>query len=198
MSTHEQLMNEYLRQRGVRPGYARQGGLFAVTAAEAAAMSFPYARQSRGGIVIPYFHPLTGEAHPTVRRIRFFDPLPTDSEGEEIRYIQPKGSGVEAYFDPNVDWASVLTDSRITIAITEGEVKAQHLNQRRDALGVVTVALGGVWSFRSKDGDDLTPWLRALREVGRARQYVIAFDSDMAENESIQAAACTLWGLLAQ
>lgn len=195
--TLQQRMNAYLRERGVAVGYAEGGGWHAVDAALAQCMGF---YPSQPGIVIPYLHPITLEPHPTLMRLRYFDPPIVN--GKVRRYAQPRGSGVEAYFDPNVDWASVLTDTRVSVAVTEGEAKALHLNQHRKDLGAATVALGGVWSFlESRQGNrprELTPWLRAMRELGRGRTYIIAFDSDIGDNVDIQSAAETLGGLLSQ
>lgn len=194
-----QLMAEHLwREYKVTLMRAESAGWRAVDGALASCMGF-YPAQP--GIVIPYLHPLTREPHLSVMRIRYFDPPPTVN-GKTRRYNQPAGSGVEAYFDPNVDWASVLTDRRVEIVITEGEAKALHMNQHSKRLGGrVGVALGGVWSFlEPRRGDnhprDLTPWLRALREMGRGRKYIIAFDSDINDNTKIQDAAETLQGLL--
>lgn len=190
-------MAAYLCERGIAIGYAERAGWRAVDDALAQCMGF---HPALPGIVIPYLHPVTHKPHPTVMRLRYFDP-PTVNH-KLLRYVQPRGSGVEAYFDPNIDWPNVLTDTRLTIAVTEGEAKALHLNQRRKDLGAVTVALGGVWSFLEPRQDnrprDLTPWLRAMRQLGRGRNYVIAFDSDMGDNVDIQSAAETLGGLLSQ
>ena len=197
MATLQQRMEAYLRERAIAFEYAERAGWRTVDAALADVMGFYPALP---GIVIPYLHPITHEPHPKVMRIRYFDP-PTIN-GKVRRYTQPRGSGVEAYFDPNVDWSSVLTDTRITVAITEGEAKALYLNQDREFLGMATVALGGVWSFIEprlrNQARELTPWLRAMRELGRGRTYIIAFDSDRNEKVGIQRAAETLGGLLSR
>ena len=189
--TLQQRMTEYLRERSVDREYAERAGLRAVDTPMSRTMGFAPALP---GIVIPYLHPLSREPHKTLMRIRYFDPPVIG--GKERRYAQPKDSGVEAFFDCNVDWACVLPDVHATIVITEGEVKALALNQRRDALGVVTIAIGGVWMFKAREADDLTPWLRAMRELGRGREYIIAFDSDMATNPDVRAAALRLTELL--
>ena len=199
MTSHEQMMVNYLRKGGIALEYAKAAGLRAVDANTARSMGFPYARRSQGGIVFPYFNPLDDKRHSTLMRIRYLGKLPTDDTGKEIRYAQPSCSDVEAFFDANVDWLKVMQNPRITIAITEGEAKALYMNQNRKALGgIATIALGGVWNFREKETGDLTPWLRMVRAASsrQGRRFIIAFDSDMAENKSIQAASAKLAQLL--
>jgi Domain of unknown function (DUF3854) len=198
MTNPEQLMAEYLDERGISLKYAKQAGLKAVDAEMAERMGFPYARRSQAGVVSPYLHPLTRKPHDTLMRIRYLGELPLDSNGEPIRYAQPKLSGVEAFFDANIDWLEVMRDASIGIAITEGEAKALYMNQHRKALGAVTIGLGGVWNFRDKGTGDLTPWLRMIRAARSwsGGDYIIAFDSDMATNSDIQHAAAKLAELL--
>jgi hypothetical protein len=198
MTNPEQLMAEYLDERGISLKYAKQAGQKAVDAEMAERMGFPYARRSQAGVVSPYLHPLTRKPHDTLMRIRYLGELPLDSNGEPIRYAQPKLSGVEAFFDANIDWLEVMRDASIGIAITEGEAKALYMNQHRKALGAVTIGLGGVWNFRDKGTGDLTPWLRMIRAARSwsGGDYIIAFDSDMATNSDIQHAAAKLAELL--
>jgi hypothetical protein len=198
MTNPEQLMTEYLKERGISLKYAKQAGLKAVDAERAERMGFPYADRSQGGVVFPYLHPLTREPHDTLMRIRYLGKLPRDNHGEPIRYTQPKQSGVEAFFDANVDWLEAMRDASTPIVITEGEAKALYMNQHRRALGVVTIGLGGVWNFRDKETGDLTPWLRMVRAARSwsGGDYIIMFDSDMATNQDIQCAAAKLAELL--
>jgi hypothetical protein len=142
-------MAAYLKARGVRVKYAEEAGLKAVDANMARAMKFPYAQP---GIVIPYLDPLTQAPHKLLMRIRYFDGA---NEGKLPKFAQPKGSPVEGYFDPHIDWAAVSHDTRIPIYFVEGEIKALCMNQH----GFVTIGLGGVDSF---GGAELTEWLRAV------------------------------------
>jgi hypothetical protein len=127
-------------------------------------------------IVIPYKHPLRDEILATMRA-RYFDPPMRD--GRPQRYSQPKGTPVEAYFDPNVDWPKVFKDTKTDLHIVEGEMKALALNQH----GFTTIALGGVYSF---GGDSLTPLLQKIAWKGR--RVFIVYDSDAASNEKVRAA----------
>lgn len=155
MTSPEQQMAAYLKKRGVTLKYAEAAGLKAVDADLAQTMGFPCARRSQGGIVIPYLHPETQEPHETLMRIRYFDPVPLDRVGKPMKFAQPKGSPVEGYFDPHINWAEVSQDKSIPIYFVEGEIKALCMNQH----GFVTIGLGGVDSF---GGAELTAWLRAV------------------------------------
>lgn len=197
MNKSEHLAEAYLRERGTNLRRARGAGWLVATDSEARHLGSPY---SAAAFVIPYPHPVERELVPELWRFRYLtEPLPVDRDGKAVRYAQPTGSSVEAYFDPHVDWLEVFGDPSIDIAITEGEVKALYMNQnRRELGGIVTIALGGVWNFRDKETGDLTPWLRMVRAAssGRGRNFLIAFDSDIAENPGIQAAAAKLSELL--
>jgi hypothetical protein len=199
MTQHEQIMAKYMRERKISFEYAKAAGIRAVDANTADLMGFPYARRSQGGIVFPYFNPLNGKQHPNLMRIRYLGEVPHDDAGKAVRYTQPRGSDVEAFFDANVNWLKLMRDPNRPIVITEGEAKALSLNQHTEPLGsIVAIALGGVWNFREKATGDLTPWLRMIRASsgGVGRKIVIVFDSDMADNPSIQAAAAELSRLM--
>jgi hypothetical protein len=144
-------MDAYLTARGVDLAYARKAGLRAIDAAEAKGFGFPYPRP---GILIPYFDPFSSNASHSLVRIRYFDP-PTNAAGKEVKFAQPKGSGVEAYFDPHLDWREISKDATVPIHFVEGEIKALAMNER----GIVAIGLGGVDSF---GGADLTPRIREV------------------------------------
>lgn len=153
MGTLQQRMNEYLRARGVNPKYAQEAGLFSASGAKARELGSPFAQDA---IVIPYYDPFSLEQHQTLVRFRYLSTsLPADKNGKEAKFAQPKGSGVEAYFDKHVDWKKVAKNNRIPIFFVEGEIKALAMNQN----GFVTIGLGGVDSF---GGASLTPYLREV------------------------------------
>lgn len=150
-STVQHKMESYLRERGVRLDYAIKAGLRAVSATEAAALGSPWKREA---ILIPYIHPFK-RLEELVRFRYLCDPLPIGGNGKVAKFGQPKGSNVEAYFDPSVDWENIARNSRIPVHFVEGEIKALAMNQR----GLVTIGLGGVNSY---GGPSLTPWLREV------------------------------------
>lgn len=150
----EQRMARYLDERSVAMKYALEARWFPVPGTKVRALGSPYAADA---MVIPYLHPFTREEHETLKaRFRYLSyKLPVDKNGDEVRFAQPRKSGVEAYFDPHVDWKKVAKDVKIPINFVEGEVKALAMNQ----IGFVTIGLGGVDNF---GGQDLTAWLREV------------------------------------
>jgi hypothetical protein len=153
-STVQQRMETYLRQRGVRVKYATDAGLRAVTAAEAKELGSPWKHDA---ISIPYYDPLyRAKKHRNLVRFRYLsDPLPKSRDGKTAKFGQPRGSEVEAYFDPNVDWKKVKEDTNIPLYFVEGEIKALAMNQ----CGLVTIGVGGVNNY---GGEDLTAWIRQV------------------------------------
>lgn len=180
--TLERPFAEYFGPRGLTPEEAKNAGLVAVDKATAKALDFYPALP---GIVIPYFHPLTGKLLP-IQRIRYFDPPTID--GKLRRYSQPKGTPVEAYFDPTVNWKRVFADTKIPLHIVEGEIKALAANKH----SFITIGLGGVDSF---GGDTLTPLLNLPKWKGRV--VYICYDSDTSSKEGVQRAESKLAGVLA-
>jgi len=195
----KQQMKELLADHAITLTYGEGAGLKMVSRTMAKCMGFPYAGNSNGGLVFPYLHPLTKAPHPTLMRIRYHNICPwMDERGrltrhfgegcKEIRYAQPKGSGVEGFFDANIDWNCVFADQSLPIRFVEGEFKALSANQHWHDFNSVAVALGGVWNFREKGGEDLTPWLRMVRAASQKRKLIITFDDDAEVNADIQRA----------
>lgn len=149
-----QKMAEYLRERCVSPKYAAEARLFPVSGAKARELGSPYVHDA---IVVPYVYPFDCKmVHEKLVRFRYLgDPLPVDKSGKPVKFAQPKGSPVEAYFDPHLDWRRVAKDTNIPLHFVEGEIKALCMNQH----GFVTIGLGGVDSF---GGAELTEWLREV------------------------------------
>lgn len=122
------------------------------------------------GFVIPY-HDL--HAVPTgFFRYRYL--VDIRNRGKLIRYTQPAGSPVEAYYPPTVDWATIAKHREEEVLITEGELKAAAACK----LGYPTVGLGGVWSWRQ--GSKLIHMFDDIEWAGRKVHLV--FDSDAVNN----------------
>src|SRR5262249_1566019 len=85
-----------------------------------------------GGLVIPYDE--------TYSRVRIDNPGP---DGK--RYRSPKDTPNRLYVPPIVP-TDMLTDSTVPLHVTEGEFKALSATQ----YGFPTVALPGVWSWKTK------------------------------------------------
>lgn len=164
------------------------------------------------GYHIPYFG-LDGKRadHYRIRVLENGSSARTD----EQRYIQPRNSGNRVYIPPlfaDYDW---ITDTSVRIFLTEGEKKALAASQ----MGVVTLGLGGVYSWRSngfrlprsavkiEDGpktksvwvdaeeaksivDRVAPEMTKIEWKGRL--VYLAFDSDFETNPKVRQAAYDL------
>lgn len=133
------------------------------------------------GLVFPYGQDFA--------RAKLFPPL-RDGDGREVKYLQPPGSPVRAYFPPGV--REILADPSRSPCITEGEKKALKLTQE----GCPTIGLGGVWNFREKElpADGLIPDLEAVTWAGRI-VYLVP-DSDAWTNEHVKLAVYRLARIL--
>lgn len=136
------------------------------------------------GYRIPYFT-LEGVVRTDVYRYRYLE----DTRGKGFavlgskkarRYSQPSGSPPGVYWAPFTRWDLVAADPKVPLVVTEGEKKAAIATK----LGMPTVGLGGVWSFRSKAmGARLLPEL--ARVAWEGRQVLIAYDSDAVLNSDV-------------
>lgn len=92
-----------------------------------------------------------------------------------MRYTQPSAARPHVYFSPLFDWHDYFArkaEDRWLI-ITEGELKANCACK----LGIPTLALGGVWNFRSaKEGLPIIPDLSEL-PLKETVVYIV-YDSD--------------------
>ncbi len=108
-----------------------------------------------------------------------------------VKYEFRRGTANRLYV-PDMALA-VLADASIPLTITEGQKKALKASQE----GIPTVALPGVWNFRTRTHSrgplgtsrllpdlDLVAWL--------GRQVELAYDADLATNPSVAAAAYAL------
>lgn len=174
-----------LARSGISPEDAERAGMSVTENARFVNLGF--ARTS--ALVIPYADPVTGEPmtcgntdRPFVR-VRYLEEV-TNHEGKVVRYTQPKGSHVRAYFPTVTDWSGVFADPTWPIVITEGEKKALAACLQ----GVACIGLGGVWNWRQDD--ELLVELQAIE--WRDRQVVICYDSDAATNPQVRVAELTL------
>ena len=120
---------------------------------------------------------------PPVRRFRLLQEVKRIAGRGPLRYVQPEGTGVCAYFPPSVDWAEIARNPAQTVLITEGELKAAKATKE----GFPTIGLGGVWSFRS--AALRCPFLPELEKINWAqRKVVIAYDSDVTEKDEVSGA----------
>lgn len=150
---------------------------------------------SARAIMMPYADPLditkpllTHKATPFMRFRLLPHPLAAEGASNGLpKYLQPPGTGVEAYYPCNMDWDMVRNDRDLDIIITEGEAKAAKACKE----GFPTIGLGGVDSFRSlRRGIFLCGSLESFPLAGR--KVVIAYDSDITTNKNVMRACNAL------
>ncbi len=157
--------------------------------------------------LIPYFD-LAGKRLPDFYRTRFLPPLKI--QGNEVKYLQPKGSTTHVYIPPGIPY-STWQNTDVKLRFTEGEKKAAKACQE----GIITLGLGGVDAWRSRriqvslenltqHGEKVTVKLNGgeqadsiLEQIApellqinwEGREVEIAFDSDMSRKPDVQRAA---------
>ena len=132
-----------------------------------------------GGIVIPFFHPFTGEV--PLSRVR--PDRPPLIGGKPAKYLSQKGAQNRLYFPP--DCAPLLRDPTVPLIVTEGEFKVLLAYQ----YGLFAVGLIGVYGFRGKNKRGETGPISDLDLiVWENRVVTIVHDSDVATNERVRAA----------
>ena len=150
------------------------------------------------GFKLPYFT-LDGKVDPDFYRFRFTQDHPTKGFGSLVtpekprRYAQPAGSSCGVYLPPLLDktWRVIAKDPNTALVLTEGELKAACAC----TLGAPTIGLGGVYNWRSaKKHQELLPILDEF--VWEGRPTNLCFDSDIATNPMVRAAASFLASVL--
>lgn len=171
---------------GLSRQQAEEVGLFEVGDASLALPTCP----ARPGIVIPYYRPdgqLLRINDAPFGRVRWLNlPKQTGFHGKvkTPRYGQPSGTNVQVYFPPGIPWDTILSDPKVPIVITEGEVKAIVACLHK----FNCLALGGVYNFANKGG-----LVKVLAQaVWEGREVVIIYDSDASTNPDVLAAEARL------
>jgi hypothetical protein len=184
----EELEHEYLEQRALTVADARRAGVSLATCA--ATLNRGYEKQPC--LLIPYHDWRTGAVRTysangeilDYARVRLLGDSPAQGfvRKKPVRYRQPKGSPVFAYFatGTGIDWQAVLDDPEIPIVLTEGEFKGLCACVH----GMPTIALGGIDNF--KNGGAFLPELEPF--VASGRKVIICPDSDFSDKPAVQAA----------
>jgi hypothetical protein len=161
---------EDLRKSGLSDATITAARLYSVRPHDLARLCGRRVPEGTSGLAFPY-----GEGF---ERVKLF-PAFREGVGREVKYLQPSGSPVRAYFPSGVQ--EILADQSRSLCITEGEKKALALAQA----GFPTVGLGGIWNFRTKDlpNDTLIPDLEAITWAGRI--VCLVPDSDAWSNEHV-------------
>ena len=107
-----------------------------------------------------------------------------DAYKKPIKYESPVDHPNEPYLPPGV--AEILSDATRELLITEGEKKALAATQA----GFPCIGLVGVYGWKGRGRESLLASLENV--VWQGRTVYIVFDSDLAENESVQDAESRL------
>lgn len=106
------------------------------------------------------------------------------TKAKERRYDQPSAEIPQLYLPTllpkNAKWSEIFDNPKIPFIVTEGELKAACACKN----GLPTIALGGVWNFKSKKtGLKRLPIFDSITYKGRT--IFIIFDSDSATNPQV-------------
>jgi len=112
-------------------------------------------------------------------RVKTFPPY-TDNQGHQVKYLQPKGSGVHLYIP--VGCEEKLHQIQTPIYFTEGEKKSLKASQE----GIFCLGLGGVWNFKNKGDDGLINEIKKIPFLDREVFFIP--DSDFLQNENVRLA----------
>jgi hypothetical protein len=126
----------------------------------------PTASACLGGLLFPY-HELDGKLN-HYARLRPHHPR-NGKDGKVVKYESPAGEAPRAYYA--VPTLPKLRDGVSPVHWSEGEKKALCKSQ----LGLASVGLGGVWSWKKKDSDEL---LDDILPLAGNRDHYITFDWD--------------------
>ncbi len=114
----------------------------------------------------------------------------TFSDGSEAKYLSQKGADGKGKYDacclpiPGINWREVIEDTFQPVRYLEGAKKAIASMIHT---GIPAIALSGVDMATYGRGGTLTPTIAALSQEGRPSE--IAYDSDIADNKNVRAAA---------
>ena len=181
MSTETAALS-FITQRAVPAQIAYHAGLFTVENAQERSESY----HPRAALVLPY-HDENGQPM-GFDRVRYFDPPVVGGvKKKPLRYQQPTGTPPEIYLPriEGLNWAAVMADQTIPVAITEGEVKSLSASINS---GTPFIGLGGVYMW----ADNKLPIKMFERFNWDRREVFIVFDSDIDTNPQVQLAEARL------
>jgi AAA domain/Domain of unknown function (DUF3854) len=148
---------------------------------EAVRQALGYNPNNSPGLMIPYFHPLTGELR--YHRVRMDTPPIID--GKPAKYLAPRGKGNLLYFVPDPRCAQILQDTAELLYFAEAPLKALAAWQR----GFFAVAANGVWGWRGQGFDRQSRPIADLDLIAwKEQSWMVVYDSDVVLNLEVQRA----------
>lgn len=193
--THD-LVIKKLESSGLTSDDGAQLGMKGLLATETIACCTTF--QPVRSLKIPYYDPAGSEESdwqncPPFYRLRYLEDTPGFSQlTQKYRYVQPPNTLPVVYYPKLYDgWVELCQDPDQPLIITEGELKAAKACKE----GFPTIALGGVWSFRSAQHG--VSWLKSLEYIEWTRRNTyICFDSDLHINKNVQSAIREITNIL--
>lgn len=163
-----------LKRSGLTDADAKAAGYKPLSAEDTKALTGIYA----ASYLIPY-HDVKGKAT-EFWRVRYTEE-PLGAFGtmtkKPPRYSQLLNTLPRLYFPARIDWANINSDVGEPLAITEGEKKAEKACKA----GIPTIAVGGVWAWRSKKkGVSVIKDFDSIAWKGR--RVWLVFDNDLMTN----------------
>jgi hypothetical protein len=162
----------------ISPTIIRERGYRTITgSSELYAIGFAQAQYRLGsGLFIPTYD-VRGKPHSAQFRA---DKPRCSRDGKPIKYETPQGSSM--YVDVLPRNAELLRSPEATLWITEGVKKADSLS----SLGLLAVALFGVWNWRGRNEYGGLTSLSDWDEIAlKDRQVYVCFDNDYREKSSV-------------
>lgn len=196
---------ELLARSFITPELAGQARIYRVTSEEGAQLVGRSGHGRYAGLVFPYIWP--GETNVREYRLRRDHPdleqQPDGTHKEKAKYLSPPGRANMLYLTPGT-LPEHLTDASLPVAITEGEKKVlslyrlAHTEAPARAPRFLAVGVSGVWNWRStvgktQDANGARCDVKGVipdfdRIAWQGRTVHIAFDANVATNESVGAA----------
>ena len=157
---------EHLQESGLSDDTIKRAAIYSVDSPWVATqLGFPHLTKNLPAIAFPLLLPNRNGASHDLR---------------PVKYETKKVTANRLYVPDLAD--SALKDPATPLYFTEGEKKALKACQE----GLPTIALAGVWSWLTKQGEESQP-LHDLDEINlKEREVFLVFDSDIVEKPEVQ------------
>ena len=173
---------EHLQESGLSDDTIKRAAIYSVDSPWVATqLGFPHLTKNLPAIAFPLLLPNRNGASPDPNQVRLRPDKPRlDNDLRPVKYETKKATANRLYVPDLAD--SALKDPATPLYFTEGEKKALKACQE----GLPTIALAGVWSWLTKQGEESQP-LPDLDEINlKEREVFLVFDSDIVEKPEVQ------------
>lgn len=173
---------DHLRASGLSDDTIKQAGIYSVDSPWVVTqLGFPHLTKNLPVLAFPLLLPNRGGAPPDLNQVRLRPDKPRmDNNLRPVKYETKRTTSNRFYVPDLAD--TVLKDSTVPLYFTEGEKKALKACQE----GLPTIALAGVWSWLTRQGEESHP-ITDLDKINlKGRECCIVYDSDIVENSEVQ------------